>query len=368
MFSAASLSSFVLFMLIGMVTMLLSVLLPKEHLGFNDAEKGLLFAMQFTGQLLGTFCVTRFTKRSLTIGILLTAILSLAIGFNHHLYGIALFLLGIGIGMSITATNILAGTTVPEQQRTSHLEVLNVFWPIGAALCPWALHFTEQFGPPHLAYAFVGFALLFLLPFLVKSHTTSASQRSLHGDTPTLQTSTRHLLQLAVMGLLATGVETAIAGWLPTFAARYLSNATIITVAASSFWVGELLGRAFASLILLRVRWKAYLVCSAIGCALAAIALSHATTHLSVCIMAFVSAFCVAPIYPAVLAKSVHLQHRNIVFFAAGVGSAVLPWLVGALSTAQSLRISMMLPVAGAFLMAFFFSREEPPQKTSEVD
>jgi fucose permease len=80
------------------------------------------------------------------------------------------------------------------------------------------------------------------------------------------------------------------------------------------------------------------------------LAVAHGAMAMSV--GAFGCAFCIGPLYPMVLARSLHLRGKNLVFFSAGSGSAILPWLVGRTSAwSGSLREAMVVPACGALLL-----------------
>lgn len=352
---------YAIFTVTGMGTVLLGILLPQLHTGLSDTRTGTLLAVQFIGQLLGALLVTRRTGHSLTIGIALCTIISFALGLGMELRPWLLFLLGMGLGIAMTATNILAGTEAPPEKRTARLELLNVFWPIGAASCPWLVRAIHLHFHPEKTYLLLALFFVLLLPALLlrrKGAATSvATEKAMEQPATPL-----HILALCVMGLLAVGTETATASWIPTFSARFLVLPSTIAIATSLFWIGELCGRLVAGTIRLKVQWKVFLVLNALCCAVAAACMAASTHALSVYIAAFLCAFCVAPLYPAVLARCVHLRFRNLVFFSSGIGSAAFPWAVGQFSSStHSLRLSLMLPVAGALAIAAMLSRETQP-------
>ena len=112
-------------------------------------------------------------------------------------------------------------------------------------------------------------------------------------------------------------------------------------------------GRLSAASVFRNLPWNIYGTASAIACILASLALVLSSNPVLISISSFVAAFGVAPLYPAVLARSIHVRLKNLIFFSAGIGSAAVLWLVGHVSFAtDSLKEALLVPTIAAVLLA----------------
>ncbi len=343
---------YVLFGSTGVATALLGVLLPAmgARLSLGDADAGRLLALQFTGQLLGALLVGRRVRRALLGGLIATVIAAGCLIGAADLMQELLFCYGLGLGVVMTATNIIVGLEAIGSQRASRLELLNTFWPMGAAVCPWVALSLQSKAHPMLPYGALSAVFFVLFGLLLLRPRYSEGARSV--EEASQQTSMLRLIFSCLLALLAVGVESGVAGWLTTFGSRYLKTTQAVPWLPTLFWCGLLLGRFNASRALLSVRPAALGVLSAVCAVLTAGLLAVSYDGVAMAAAAFCCAFCVGPLYPMVLARSVHLRGKNLVFFSAGVGSALVPWMVGRASVwSGSLRQAMMVPASAALLL-----------------
>lgn len=346
---------YVFFFFTGIATTLLGVLVPNLHLSLTDAQIGRLLATQFTGQLLGALLVTKHAKRSLIAGVVLTFLSALWMSLASSIPMAVLFFYGLGLGISMTAANIVVGTEALPEQRDSRMEMLNFFWPLGAGCSPWCVRLAGGDHASLRVYLLIAATFLVMLPaFLLQSR--KGEEAHSQGETTTQETPFLHLLRFCLLGLLAVGVESSLSSWAPTFGQRYFQSAFTGGVAASAFWAGILGGRVIASFALKQVRWASFSIWSSVVCAIAVCGLAASRQSFVLFTTALIGAFCISPIYPAVLSHAVHLRGKNFVFFSAGIGSAFVPWMVGTASLhTASLRMGMLVPVFGSVLLAVMF-------------
>lgn len=103
------------FVLIGIVTTLLGVIMPalSARLNLNDAQSGTLFTAQFAGSLFGTLISGFLWKRfgfltALFAGLTLMTVGIFGLGWaNRQTVAPCIFLSGIGIGLTIPTSNLL---------------------------------------------------------------------------------------------------------------------------------------------------------------------------------------------------------------------------------------------------------------------
>ncbi len=335
-----------LFFSTGIGVMLLSVLIPYLHLNLTDAQIGRLLATQFTGQLLGALFVARRIEHSLLAGLVLVCLSAILLASEHRIIVPVLFFYGLGMGITMTATNIAMGMESRPEDRVARLELLNVFWPLGAISAPLIVRVLKAYGAS--LYSLIAFLMLAAcIWFFIRGvHLSQIAE----AEKETTSVNLRQLVHFCLLSFCAVGIDTSISNWMPVTGRRFFPDTETITLAPALFWSGILIGRALTSRIAHRVHWRSIVVWSSLVCALAIVGASLSTSALLFLVATFVAALFVAPLYPAVLAQSVTLRGKNLIFFFAGIGSALVPWLVGVLSTSvESLRIGIALPAVLAF-------------------
>ena len=351
----------------GINTMLLSVVVPSMHLAhpgsivLTDAQIGHIFAVQFTGQLLGPLFVTRHAGRSLLLGLAVSSIAALVLGASSAFNLIALAIYGAGLGLTMAAANTLVGTEALPHQRAPRVEMLNAFWPLGAACTPVVIRTFSRL-PSQRVFLFVAATCLLTIPALFRRG-PDAPLPIVDDETVTTRTPISDLAILCLLGALAVGTEASISNWAPTLSARYLRATWAAGMASTVFWMGILAGRAAASFLLKKLPWKPIAIYSSTLCAIATIALSMMVHSIALYAAVFAAAVGIAPVYPAVIARGVRMRGKNLMFLSAGIGSAALPWTIGAASSHNgSLRLSILFATAAALLLALALSvmKNEP--------
>ena len=279
----------------------------------------------------------------------------------------AFFLYGMGLGTAMTAISVLRSREVPA--RESHVEMnrLNLFWATGACFAPAfalrSLHLVS------VGTLFRSEALVLCLAALC----LLGSGRNVTGSAEEVQTKTGSELawlplRICIFAAAAVALETAIGGWLTTYAQRLGHGAGFAEWANWAFWMGLLLIRG-AHCVRRGSRggvsWGSSprITFLHLLSVVVAIALLVAVPNEEVLPLAALAAgLGLGPLYP--LALSIALPHYRStpIFLATGLGAAVLPWITGALSTAfGSLRAGLLAPCAtvGFLLTAAFFMRQE---------
>jgi fucose permease len=345
------------FLITGTATVLLGILLARgEGLSSGDVHSGAMMATQFGGQVVGALLVARRPTRSLILGLVIAIFASGALFWAAGPTTVWLFALGVGLGMVMSSTNVAAGQEAELCRRGSVLELLNVFWPVGAALCAPVVVWVGRITNPWHVYGIV--AMLFV-PALVWLGITRPAQISVSRVvTPAQSCDGQRSVswtQLAVFSgaaALTVGIETGLATWLPTFATRSGFSARLLMETVAGFWCGSVLSRAAAAYLL------RHMTLHRLAAGAAAVAVV-CTTLLPICrspallgLVAVGSACGIAPLYPALLTKCVDLRGKGVVFMSAGLGSAFVPWLIGRASGGfGSLRIAMLVPAVGALIL-----------------
>ena len=336
----------------------------------SDSDIGRLIAAQFSGQLIGSFFVRRNVRSRLLLGASLTSMAAVALALSHGLSLPLLFVFGLGLGLSMAAINTLTGLESPPELCARRLELLNIFWPLGAGACPWLVAHLPQRArgwPSPSTLCFGALAVLFSLVAvgvaLRARPARSPAENTIVGAT---EEDSPHgasfPLLLSLLALLAVGVESGVANWLPTFQLRYLSSASLFLPLATLFWGSILVSRLLASRWLRRSSERSVVLLAslAFSVCVSGLLLLHAPILLAGAAVA--AALSIGPIYPLLLTHTIRLRGRGVVFFCASTGSALFPWLIGkCAAVAQSLRTGMMVALAGGMLLLLLsiFRRED---------
>lgn len=352
------------FVVCGVVTVLPGPLLPvmAAKWGLPDVQSGGFFTAEFAASTIGAIFSPHRLRRSMPAGYLLMAagVILLAVvsqipqpALGHVLALAAFALIGLGTGLSVTATNLYVGSAAEEQtrgDRARRLSVVNLWWGIGAVACPWLIAATEGGGWLRAFLIFVAlgaaFAFLGLSPQLRANETPPliATRTSLARDAGLLAF-------FAVLLFLYVGVENTVSGWITTYAHRFsglsVADAGLLV---SLFWIALLTGRALGSAALRRLPERAVLLPSLVlALASLTILLEPHTTHVVLAAVALAGAG-FGPVFPLGVARLLARvsDHRNTgwVFAMCASGGAVLPWLTGLVSTrTSSLRLGFAVAV-----------------------
>jgi len=368
------------FVATGVVTTILGPILPllSTHWSLNDRQAGLLFTAQFLGSLVGALCTGFLVPRRGFVFVIRTGYVFMAGGVG--LFGIgpwvaglfAIFCMGLGLGFTIPATNLYI-SHVAGKRPAGALSLLNFAWGIGSVVCPFLVILFEPRGGVRglgesLAVILFSFAAGF--GFVTEDVGTSdrrwASQgigsgwRDLIGSSPALS--------LAAFFFLYVGTEVALGGWIAAVAKRvYVRPDAWWVLTPSAFWGGLLLGRAVAPRVL-RYLEENKLVYAGLTLAVLGMAVVLLSSNRGgIRIGGGLAGFGLAPIYPVLVswltrARSIDVARSGGLFFAcAGIGGAVLPWLVGALSAKTgSLHLALSCTLASSVLMLLLVRGARP--------
>jgi MFS transporter, FHS family, glucose/mannose:H+ symporter len=334
----------------GIVTVMLGPLLPVfiQQWNIQDAQAGTLFVFNFAGQLCGAL----FAARNLRLSVVLGAIFS-AIGCAFMAWAsfgtapFALFLIGAGIGIGLTAGNIIAGTAIPAL-RGRLLAIVNVAWGIGAISCPLLLHAV---GPINVRPF-----LLITSAVLIASALFSIVLPPLILEEPITNRQVEWRLPLSLLFffsasmLLYIGIENSLGGWLPSYAVR-INPAIQASTITLFFWIAELIGRLLVAAVvtrfgeasLYRICLVLLLITTVLFCSLI-----HPTSG-SLMTLTFLSALSLAPLYPLMvsllLARTGTHPQLGLLFSVTSLGGAAIPWLTGIVSTRfHHLRAGLIVP------------------------
>jgi fucose permease len=367
------------FVLIGITMTMLGPALPYfTHLwNLTDGQAGLFFSTQYFGSFLGTLATSWLLPRLgfsklISAGYFCFALGLACLGLGPWFFStgfVAIY--GIGYGLANPSINLRA-THLPSSNVAAAVSLLNFSWGIGAVSSPFLVaFFLGRLSLRALAALLAAcFLALAVAHFVQKADPTASSEtrpkRSFAVWRATLQPAP--WISLALLFFLYVGVEISVGGWVALDEKRMVGFTAANMAAAPAFFYGFLLlGRFLVPIALKYFSQRTLsvggLVLATVGVALVAFAQTPTVLHTG----ALLAGFGCGPQYPiyvtwlAAIFKGDATWLAALFFGAAGIGSSLIPWLVGVVaSETHSLRFGFMLPLASALLMIPFALRACP--------
>jgi fucose permease len=365
------------FLLTGVVMTFLGPMLPilSNRWGIDDALAGRLVFTQFLSSMFGMLSSaplvqSRGYRVTFVVGLVLMAVgMVLLVSGPYWLGVVAVATLGFGHGITTPAANVRTADVNPERSASA-LNVINAVWGLGAMSSPFLLMAARiAHHPTWFLYGIAAALLLLLVLFLMvkfvpDGHSPGGSSSDLENGR------TEWIVPLiSLLFFVYVGTEQSFGSWVATYAHRTAPEAQSFWTMVPSFFYGALLvGRALAPFILKRRREVAVAKIGLTLALLGGIALVSAHDVGRIVIGSILAGLGLASIFPI----SVSLlpswfgessrQDSGAVFASGNLGGAVLPWLVGIVSThSGSLRTAFFVPLIGvAMMMAFYFGSQTP--------
>ena len=367
------------FVLIGISMTMLGPVLPyfTHRWNLTDGQAGLFFSTQYFGSFLGTLATSWLLPRMgfskvISAGYLCFALGLACLGLGPWYFSTAFVAIyGTGYGLANPSINLRA-THLPSSNVAGAVSLLNFSWGIGAVSSPFLVaFFLEHLSLRALAAMLAaGFLALALVHFVQKADPVASAgkrpKRSFAVWRATLLPAP--WISLALLFFLYVGIEISVGGWVALDEKRMVGfNAAKMAAAPAFFYGFLLLGRFLVPIALKYFSQRALsvggLVLTITGVALVAFAQTPMVLHAG----ALLAGLGCGPQYPiyvtwlAAIFKEDATWLAALFFGAAGIGSSLIPWLVGVVaSQTHSLRFGFMLPLASALLMIPFALRACP--------
>lgn len=329
------------FVLTGVATTMLGPLMPgfeaRWHL--DDARAGLLFTAQFLAAVGLTALVPVLGRKlgyrhAVALGLAVVALgVAACTTRSWPLAVTAVSIYGCGLGIVVTGSN-LAIAAVSGGNSARPLLWLNMCWSIGAVAAP-AL--VAGLGPLFLPTVAAGFvALAAVVGIGGVNPRIDRAPRAAAGGLP-------HFT-FALLLFLYVGAETAVSGWVSTYATR-TAEERLWAVLPAVFWSAILAGRAISPLVLHRLPPRILVPAGlALGLTGACVLIGGSGAGALVT-GSILTGLGFGPIFPVVVAEYADLSGgavSGLVFAADGFGGAAIPPLVGYVSTTSgSLRLGL---------------------------
>ena len=347
----------------GIVLTVLGAVLPAviERFGIDKAQAGSLFLLMTFGILAGSLVFGPMVDRYGYKGMLLLGTLLIVSGLEGIAFAsalpvlrIAIVLIGFGGGIINGGTNALVAD-ISSEEKASRLNLLGVFFGIGAVGVPFALAtLSGQFSSKSLV---AGVGALVLVPIVVIASTSFPAPKQAQGfPIAAAGRLTRDplLLLMGFMLFLESGMEITVGGWTSTFVNEELAVAPrTALIVLSLYWLGMMLARLALGTILKSVPpIRALYVCLSVGLIGSAVLLLTKSVS-AASIGVFMLGIGFAATFPAVLGlvgdRYAELSGTafSLVIAMALCGGMLLPWLAGVVGASYGMRGSFLIvPIA----------------------
>lgn len=357
------------FVLTGVVTTLLGPVLPtlSAQWSLTDAQAGRLFTAQFASSILGVAFTSWLVPKcgyrvALGAGYLLMAAGVGGLGLGAFPLGMfCASTYGIGQGLTIPASNLVVSDWNPER-RAAALNLLNFAWGIGAVACPFFIAMANR---AHNVWGWLlGLAAILAVTALcvgLQPSTPSQPGNELLSTKGPVAWSKMFACVLGLLFFLYVGTETALGGWVASHAKRTgTSSSQMWVFTPSLFWGSLLLGRALAPIFLNWLPEKKLVLVDLVIATAGIVLLLTAGSVAGIAVGGSIAGFGLSSVFPinvSLLSSFGSLASRAAgpMFALAGLGGAVLPWLVGLIAARSgSLRFALMAPLLATLLMLAF--------------
>lgn len=367
------------FVPIGIVTVLLSPLLPtlSARWSLDYAQAGALFTAQFLASTaavsLSGLLVARYGFRfAINAGLLVIAASTAALLAGSRSVGIACIAgYGAGSGLAVPAANLLVAELNPKR-RSSALNVLNFAWSAGAIACPFLVAAAEK---AHRLVALMAGIAAFCC--LVAIGITSLPRESFEfGATATpdkkkaaVNWPQHSVLVLSALFFLYVGTENAFGGWLASYSIGLKTMPASMAVMTPSFFYASLTAGRLCAPLLLRILSEVRLAQFGLLLSCAGMAGSLQSRGLmAIAVSACAAGFGLSSVYPITISLlsrefgPAASRVASVAFTMSNLGGACLPWLVGIFSTQLgTIRSGLVIPLIGSAVMYLLYLRRWRP-------
>lgn len=352
----------------GIALTTLGSVLPSimERFGIDKAEAGSLFLLMTFGILAGSLVFGPLVDRYGYKGILVaaTALVALSlegIAFARSMTGLRFAVVAIGFGGGVIngANNALVAD-ISSEERAANLNLLGVFFGVGAMGVPFALGvLTNRYSQAALVAGVGGLVLVVVVFIALTAFPAPKQPQGFPIADAGRIVRDRVLLLMALMLFLQSGIEITVGGWTSTFVTEELAvPARDALMILSLYWMGMMLARLALGYILRRASpFRALYVC--LAAALVGSGLLLTTSSVSVAAAGvFMLGVGFAAMFPTLLSfigdRYAMLSGTafSVAIAIALCGGMLLPYAAGVLGMQYGMRGSFAIVPAALLILA----------------
>ncbi|MCU1262773.1 MAG: Major facilitator superfamily 1 [Bryobacterales bacterium] len=353
----------------GMSASLLGTLLPdlSRRLRFTDSQNGAVAFAQSLGMIISALTagplIMRCGKKPVLVAglsMLTVALAALTIAAQEVSVAAAMLLAGLGGGMVVIGTNALVSDAVPES-RSSTLNVLNIFFGLGALLTPLVGASIFAGNTLRLCYLIAALSIITLLVCLATPIPESSKAVGFVLSNATGLLKQPALALLSIFLFLYVAAEVSVWNWLPrSLVERGWPEGTALRTLSLGFALGMLAGRGAAALILVRAKPLAVTLACSILMAIITFAMLRTSGETTIGILVFCGGLAMAPVFPTTLGvigdafPTVTPTAIGLAITIGFLGMAVSAPIIGAIAAKSSLRLEtalLLIPICSVLMI-----------------
>jgi fucose permease len=351
----------------GSIAALLGTILPQlqKRLSLDNAQSGYAFMAYAIGLAIASIAIGPILdnvgkKAGLVAGLTGIAIALAGLAFAAG-YGAALgamFLLGLGGGMLVTASNTLI-SDVAEERRASALNLLNIFFGLGGMVTPFMAANIPALSSAYalcLALAAVtGITMVVNLVTPMPPPTREGGFAFAQAG-PLLNQPALYLLSLYLF--LYVACEVGVWNWLVAYlVSQGVAEGYAQNVLSFGFALGLLIGRLIASRVLLGVPEIRVTLFASAAMAVTTFAMLQTASPVMAGAMVFLAGLAMAPMFPTVLGMVGNVFRRmtatamGIVITSGWIGLVISSPIIGWISNQSNVGTGLLVLPAMSVIM-----------------
>jgi FHS family Na+ dependent glucose MFS transporter 1 len=317
-----------------------------------------LFTASSGGYSLGSILGGRIYDRrpGHPVILFLLVIIAAALALTPHinqlwLLAINLLVMGIAAGVLDVGCNTLL-VWVHRRDVSPYMNALHFFFGVGTFIAPVILAQTIQYsGDIKLGYSIMALISVPMLAWMVRQPSPTAPEEE---NTDSVADGSRSNVVLiiftAAILFFYVGAELGFGGWIFNYAFRLgLADETTAAYLTSAFWGSFTVGRLISIPMATRLRPRTLMIVNFVGCLLS-IGIIILWPHSVVALWAgtILVGISMASIFPVTISlaerrMNITGQITSMFFVGVGLGSMLLPWLIGQLIEPIGPQIAMIV-------------------------
>ena len=348
-----------------------------KQLKINDGQFGkLISALRFSSifvVLIFGPLVDLFGYRPVAIAGFILGALAVFMLVSSRSYGMAVFscvVLGIG-AMCLNLGNTLIPMVLFKGNPAAASNFGNVFFGIGAFITPFLVGMLLN----RLGYRATGMVitLILLAPVVIAALASYPEIQKTGLNFGQAFSSAFGLLAnpaiiVAALALFCyVGLEVSMGGWISTYATNQGFDARGASMVLSSFWIGLMVARLFASVAVTSANGIIALCVLAVAATVLIGLMMAANSKATAALLVFATGLCFGPIFPTVVGTtfskidpSLYGSAFGIIFAVGLLGASTLPAAIGMYSQGKPIKRSFPIAMAAAlvlFVLAILLGR-----------